>query len=142
MTGGDPTAKSVKVKVDSARWWPNGLKVDGVDRTIKIDTSIASVDSAADSTARVARVGQRRVTIMTAPMPATRDAQFGKPDALVAQRVLLGQCAWNAGSSRTASKSESCRAISRPPSHISIARRRCSIAASVSPARLSQQAVL
>jgi hypothetical protein len=91
MTGGDPTAKSVKVKVDSARWWPNGLKVDGVDRTIKIDTSIASVDSAADSTARVARVGQRRVTIMTAPMPATRDAQFGKPDALVAQRVLLGQ---------------------------------------------------
>jgi hypothetical protein len=91
MTGGDPTAKSVKVKVDSARWWPNGLKVDGVDRTIKIDTSIASVDSAGDSTARVAKVGQRRVTIMTAPMPATRDAQFGKPDALVAQRVLLGQ---------------------------------------------------
>ncbi len=91
MTGGDPTAKSVKVKVDSARWWPNGLKVDGVDRTIRIDTSIASVDSAADSTARVAKVGQRRVTIMTAPMPATRDAQFGKPDALVAQRVLLGQ---------------------------------------------------
>lgn len=91
MTGGDPTARSVKVKVDSARWWPNGLKVDGVDRTIKIDTSIASVASAADSTARVARVGQRRVTIMTAPMPATRDAQFGKPDALVAQRVLLGQ---------------------------------------------------
>ena len=91
MTGGDPTARSVKVKVDSARWWPNGLKVDGVDRTINIDTSIASVASAADSTARVARVGQRRVTIMTAPMPATRDAQFGKPDALVAQRVLLGQ---------------------------------------------------
>ncbi len=91
MTGGDPTAKSVKVRVDSARWWPNGLKVDGVDRTIKIDTSIASVDSAGDSTARVAKVGQRRVTIMTAPMPATRDAQFGKPDALVAQRVLLGQ---------------------------------------------------
>jgi Peptidase family M23 len=91
MTGGDPTAKSVKVKVDSARWWPNGLRVDGVNRTVKIDTSIASVDSAADSAARVAKVGQRRMTIMTAPMPATRDAQFGKPDALVAQRVLLGQ---------------------------------------------------
>ena len=90
MIGGDPTAKSVTVRVDSARWWPNGLRVEGVNRTVKIDTSIASVDSSADSMARVARVAQRRVTIMTAPMPATRAAQFGEPDALVAQRVVLG----------------------------------------------------
>src|SRR5262249_28825702 len=90
MIGGDPTAKSVTVRVDSARWWPNGLRVEGVRRTVKIDTSIASVDSTADSMARVAGVAQRRVTIMTAPMPATRAAQFGKPDALVAQRVVLG----------------------------------------------------
>jgi hypothetical protein len=38
--------------------------------------------------------------------------------------------------------SESPLAISRQPSHISIARRRCATAAAGSPARLSQHAVL
>ena len=90
IAGGDPTAKSVKVNVGSARWWPNGQLVQGVNRTITVDTSIASVNSATDSTARVSGVGARTVTIMTAPMPATRAAQFGKPDALVAQTVTVG----------------------------------------------------
>ena len=91
VTAGDPSAKSVTVKVASARWWPNGLKVAGVNRTIKIDTSIASVQTGADSMDRVAGVAETRVKIMTAPMPATRRAQFGKPGALVAQTVVLGQ---------------------------------------------------
>ena len=50
--------------------------------------------------------------------------------------------AWNAGSSRTGSKSESPFAMSRHGSHMSIARRRCSTASAVRPARLSQQARL
>ena len=48
----------------------------------------------------------------------------------------------NAGSSRSGSKSESRFAISRQPSHMSIAWRRCSIASAFSPTRLSQHAVL
>jgi hypothetical protein len=89
VTGGDPSAKSVTVRVDSARWWPNGLKVDGVNRTIKIDTSIASVQSSRDLIERLANAETHRVTVRTAPMPTTRKAQFGKPGALVAQVVSL-----------------------------------------------------
>jgi hypothetical protein len=94
IVGSDKDPSKLRIKTDSVRWWPNGLKVDGVNRTLTVDGSTASIES---ETARAtkgavgasgAKKGQR-VAIYTQPAPATRDAQLGKPGQLVASRIVL-----------------------------------------------------
>jgi hypothetical protein len=65
--------------------------VSKLGKTLTLDSSIASVETPkalAAGPVAVAKMGQR-VTVWTAPAPATRDAQLGKPGALLAARIVL-----------------------------------------------------
>ncbi len=95
VVGNDKDPSKLKLKTDSVRWWPNGLKVDGVNRTLTVDGRMASVESdstrvpkGATTPAVGAKKGQR-VAIYTLPARTTRDAQLGKPGQLVASRIVL-----------------------------------------------------
>ncbi len=95
VVGNDKDPSKLKLKTDSVRWWPNGLKVDGVNRTLTIDGRMASVESestrlpkGATTPAGGAKKGAH-VAIYTLPAPTTRDAQLGKPGQLVASRIVL-----------------------------------------------------
>jgi peptidase M23-like protein len=91
VTGSDVDAGRLRLNVDSLRWWPNGLLISKLGRTLTVDSSIASVEGAKSSDSRAfasAKKGQR-VTVYTAPGPASRDAQLGKPGELVAARIVL-----------------------------------------------------
>jgi hypothetical protein len=92
VVGGDKDSTKLKLKTDSVRWWPNGMRVDGVNRTLTIDGSLASIESeptrAAKAASTAAKKGQR-VSIYTMPAPATRAAQLGKPGQLFASRIVL-----------------------------------------------------
>lgn len=86
----DSDAGTLTVTVDSVRWWPNGLLITKLGKTVTLDASIASVEApgALGNGAPTTKKGQR-VTVYTAPTPATRDAQLGKPGTLVAARIVL-----------------------------------------------------
>jgi hypothetical protein len=91
VAGADADAGTLRLKVDSLRWWPNGLLVQKVGKTLTIDSSIASVENvkaAASRSFATAKKGQR-ATVVTTPTPASRDAQLGKPGALVAASIVL-----------------------------------------------------
>jgi murein DD-endopeptidase MepM/ murein hydrolase activator NlpD len=91
VAGADADAGTLRLKVDSLRWWPNGLLVQKVGKTLTIDSSIASVENAqaaSSSSLATAKTGQR-ASVFTAPTPASRDAQLGKPGALLAARIVL-----------------------------------------------------
>lgn len=92
VAGADADAGTLRLRVDQLRWWPNGLLVQKVAKTLTIDASIASVEktkAAASRSFATAKKGQR-ATVFTAPTPASRDAQLGKPRTLVAARIVLG----------------------------------------------------
>ena len=81
---------TMRLKVDALRWWPNGMKVTKLGRTLEVDVVDAVVERPQDSTARASTVAKgQRVTVVTAPMPATREAQLGKPGTLVAGRIVV-----------------------------------------------------
>jgi murein DD-endopeptidase MepM/ murein hydrolase activator NlpD len=87
----DPDAGTLTVAVDSLRWWPNGLLVSKLGKTLTLDSSIASVETPntlANGAVATAKKGQR-ATVWTAPSPTTRDAQLGRPGALLVARVVL-----------------------------------------------------
>jgi hypothetical protein len=87
----DADAGTLTLTVESLRWWPNGLLVAKLGKTLTLDSSIASVETPkalATGPVAAAKKGQR-VTVWTAPSPATRDAQLGKPGALLAARIVL-----------------------------------------------------
>jgi hypothetical protein len=95
VVGNDKDPSKLRLRTDSVRWWPNGMKVESVNRTLTIDGRMASVESestrvpkGATTPAGTARKGQR-VSIYTLPAPTTRDAQLGKPGQLVASRIVL-----------------------------------------------------
>jgi hypothetical protein len=88
----DADAGTLTLTVESLRWWPNGLLVSKLGKTLTLDSSIASVETPkalAAGPVAAAKKGQR-VTVWTAPAPATREAQLGKPGALLAARIVLG----------------------------------------------------
>ena len=87
----DADAGTLTLTVESLRCWPNGLLVAKLGKTLTLDSSIASVETPkalATGPVAAAKKGQR-VTVWTAPSPATRDAQLGKPGALLAARIVL-----------------------------------------------------
>jgi murein DD-endopeptidase MepM/ murein hydrolase activator NlpD len=91
----DPDAGTLTMAVDSLRWWPNGLLVSKLGKTLVLDSSIASVETSGalasgGPSLPAAKEGQR-VTVWTAPTPATRQAQLGKPGALMAARIVLSR---------------------------------------------------
>jgi hypothetical protein len=95
VVGNDKDPSKLRLKTDSVRWWPNGMKVDGVNRTLTIDGRMASVESestrvpkGATAPGGGAKKGQK-VAVYTMPAPTTRDAQLGKPGQLVASRIVL-----------------------------------------------------
>ena len=95
VVGNDKDPSKLRLRTDSVRWWPNGLKVDGVNRTLTIDGRMAAIESestrvpkGATTAAGTAKKGQH-VSIYTLPAPTTRDAQLGKPGQLVASRIVL-----------------------------------------------------
>jgi murein DD-endopeptidase MepM/ murein hydrolase activator NlpD len=81
----------LRIAVDSLRWWPNGLLVSKLGRTLTVDSSVASVESANGSAARALATAKKgeRVTVYTSPARTSRDAQLGKAGTLVAARIVL-----------------------------------------------------
>ncbi len=86
----EQTGDRLRLKVDALRWWPNGMQVTKLDRTLVLDTSVADTERAAQAagSATTLAAGQR-VTVFTLPAATTRAAQLGKAGALVAARVVL-----------------------------------------------------
>jgi hypothetical protein len=83
----------LRLKVETLRWWPSGLRVPNVNRTLGIDVLDAAVTAKKSTGVRsvsklVSYIG-RRVTVWTAPAPTTRAAQLGKDGELFASRVVL-----------------------------------------------------
>jgi hypothetical protein len=92
VVGNDKDPSKLKLRTDSVRWWPNGMRVDGVNRTLTIDGRMASIESESTRATKAARASARKgqhVSVYTLPAPATRDAQLGKPGQLVASRIVL-----------------------------------------------------
>ena len=81
----------LRIAVEALRWWPNGLRVTDVGRTLTLDVTAAIVEHDPRTPPKAlaaARKGQR-VTVFTAPQPATREAQLGKERALLADRIVV-----------------------------------------------------
>jgi peptidase M23-like protein len=81
----------LRLKVEVLRWWPAGLRVTNVNRTLGIDVLGVEVEREAGLRATAALDGLtgRRVMVWTMPAPATRAAQMGKDGELSALRVVL-----------------------------------------------------
>lgn len=84
----------LRLKVDTLRWWPNGLRIPSVNRTLGIEVLDADLTGqkptgGVSSVSKMASLVGRRVTVWTAPTPATRAAQLGKDGELYASRVVL-----------------------------------------------------
>ncbi|MBD0348092.1 MAG: M23 family metallopeptidase [Thermoleophilia bacterium] len=81
----------LRLKVNSLRWWPNGLRVTEVGRTLTLDVSAAIVEQAKGATPRAFAAAKKghRVTVYTLPQPATREAQLGNDRTLLAQRIVI-----------------------------------------------------
>jgi murein DD-endopeptidase MepM/ murein hydrolase activator NlpD len=86
-------AKRLRLKVETLRWWPGGLRVPNVNRLLGVD--VLSADLTAEKPTGVRSVSKmmslvgRRVTVWTTPAPTTRAAQLGKDGELYASRVVL-----------------------------------------------------
>jgi Peptidase family M23 len=81
----------MRLNVDVLRWWPAGLRVPDLNRTLDIDMLTAQIERAKiglRTTTGLTLLG-RRVTVWTAPAPTTRAAQLGKDGHLSASRVVL-----------------------------------------------------
>jgi hypothetical protein len=81
----------MRLKVDVLRWWPAGLRVPDLNRTLEIDMLTAQIErekTVLRATTGLTLLG-RRVTVWTAPAPTTRAAQLGKDGQLSASRVVL-----------------------------------------------------
>jgi hypothetical protein len=81
----------MRLKVDVLRWWPAGLRVPNLNRTLDIDILDAQIEretTGVRATTGLSLLG-RRVTVWTAPAPTTRAAQLGKDGELLANRVVL-----------------------------------------------------
>jgi hypothetical protein len=92
VKGADVDAGTLRLQVDSLRWWPNGLAVSKLGKILTLDSSIASVEALKTNATRSASASAQRgqkVTVWTAPAPASRDAQLGKAGALVAARIVV-----------------------------------------------------
>jgi len=85
--------RRLRLKVETLRWWPSGLRVPNVNRILGVD--VLSADLTADKPTGVRSVSKmlslvgRRVTVWTTPAPTTRAAQLGKDGELFASRVVL-----------------------------------------------------
>ena len=83
----------LRLKVETLRWWPSGLRVPNVNRTLGIDVLDAAVTAkkptGVRSVSKLTSYIGRRVTVWTAPAPTTRAAQLGKDGELFASRVVL-----------------------------------------------------
>jgi hypothetical protein len=84
----------LRLKVETLRWWPGGLRVPNVNRTLGVDLAGAELTSPKPtgfgrSVAKMAPLIGRRVTVWTAPAPSTRAAQLGQDGELYANRVVL-----------------------------------------------------
>jgi hypothetical protein len=86
--------ETLRLRVETLRWWPGGLRVPNVKRTLGIDVAYTGVTSPAPTgvaspVAKMTTLIGRRVTVWTAPAPTTRAAQLGKDGELFASRVVL-----------------------------------------------------
>jgi hypothetical protein len=80
----------LRLKVDALRWWPNGMQVLKLGRTLVLDTSTAETERATQAAGgSSALAAGQRVTVFTLPAATTRAAQLGKAGSLVAARVVL-----------------------------------------------------
>jgi murein DD-endopeptidase MepM/ murein hydrolase activator NlpD len=82
----------LRLRVDVLRWWPAGLRVTKLNRTLGIDAFGVEIErkkTALYATAALDGLLGRRVTVWTMPTPTTRAAQLGKDGALSALRVVL-----------------------------------------------------
>jgi Peptidase family M23 len=81
----------LRLKVDVLRWWPAGLRVPNLNRTLGVDVLGAEIQrekAGLRATTALALLG-RRVTVWTSPTPTTRAAQLGKDGELSALRVVV-----------------------------------------------------
>jgi hypothetical protein len=84
-------SERLRLKVDVLRWWPAGLRVPNLNRTLDIDILDAQIErekTGLRATTGLSLLG-RRVTVWTTPAPTTRAAQLGKDGELYASRVVL-----------------------------------------------------
>jgi hypothetical protein len=87
--------ETLRLKVDTLRWWPGGLRVPNVSRTLGIDIVYADLSGpkatgvGARSVAKMSSLIGRRVLVWTSPAPTTRAAQLGQDGELYASRVVL-----------------------------------------------------
>jgi hypothetical protein len=85
----------LRLKVETLRWWPSGLRVPNLNRLLGIDVVSADVTGSKPtsfstrSSAKMASLIGRRVTVWTTPSPTTRAAQLGKDGEFYASRVVL-----------------------------------------------------
>jgi hypothetical protein len=84
-------ADRLRLKVDVLRWWPAGLRVPNLNRTLAVDVFGVQVErkTGLRATSALEDLTGRRVTVWTAPSPTTRAAQLGKDGELSALRVVL-----------------------------------------------------
>lgn len=81
----------LRLKVDVLRWWPAGLRVPNLNKTLGIDVLGAQIErekTGLRAPTALTLVG-RRVTVWTSPSPTTRAAQLGKDGELSALRVVV-----------------------------------------------------
>jgi hypothetical protein len=87
--------QQLRLKVDTLRWWPGGLRVPNVNRLLGIDVVSAGMTgpkrtgAGARSVSKMSSLIGRRVTVWTTPSPTTRGAQLGKDGEFYASRVVL-----------------------------------------------------
>jgi peptidase M23-like protein len=86
-------AEQLRLKVDTLRWWPAGLRVPNVKRTLAINVLSADLTgekpTGVRSVSKLTSLVGRRVTVWTTPAPITRAAQLGNDGELYAGRVVL-----------------------------------------------------
>jgi Peptidase family M23 len=88
--------KTLRLKVETLRWWPGGLRVPNVNRTVGVDLAYAQLTSPKPaglggqrSVAKLISLTGRRVTVWTEPAPTTRAAQLGLDGEYFARRVVV-----------------------------------------------------
>jgi hypothetical protein len=86
-------AERLRLKVETLRWWPAGMRVVNVNRTLGIDVFSADLTgqqpTGVRSVSKLTSLVGRRVTVWTTPAPTTRAAQLGADGELSATRVVL-----------------------------------------------------
>jgi Peptidase family M23 len=86
---------TMRLKVETLRWWPAGLRVPNVNRMLGVDlaytqpTTPKAASAGGRSTAKLVSLTGRRVTVWTEPAPTTRSAQLGRDGEYVARRVVV-----------------------------------------------------